>query len=208
MTPKAASCDPKWAARLARPSARARRPSPRRSTASTMTPAIFTTNWNASVTTTPHSPEKMRVERGHAEQEEGRDPGIDVERDLQDRHHGPGDPAHDDQVDRQGEIERAEPPQHRRRLARHSGARRTRRRSARRPGARGGRRRRRSGSRRSRRSTRASCPPPRTWRPGPATTSGVSAAKVVATIEVPASHQGRARPETKYSSSDSLARRV
>ena len=31
----------------------------------------------------------------------------------------------------------------------------------------------------------------------PATTSGVSAAKVVATIEVPASHQGSDRPETK-----------
>ena len=31
----------------------------------------------------------------------------------------------------------------------------------------------------------------------PATTSGVSAAKVVATIEVPASHQGSERPETK-----------
>ena len=31
----------------------------------------------------------------------------------------------------------------------------------------------------------------------PATTSGVSAAKVVATIDVPASHQGSERPETK-----------
>jgi hypothetical protein len=31
----------------------------------------------------------------------------------------------------------------------------------------------------------------------PETASGVSAAKVVATIEVPASHQGSARPETK-----------
>jgi hypothetical protein len=31
----------------------------------------------------------------------------------------------------------------------------------------------------------------------PATASGVSAAKVVATIEVPASHHGSARPETK-----------
>jgi hypothetical protein len=31
----------------------------------------------------------------------------------------------------------------------------------------------------------------------PATASGVSAAKVVATIEVPASHQGRDRPLTK-----------
>ena len=31
----------------------------------------------------------------------------------------------------------------------------------------------------------------------PATTSGVSAANVVATMEVPASHQGSERPETK-----------
>ena len=31
----------------------------------------------------------------------------------------------------------------------------------------------------------------------PATASGVSAANVVATIEVPASHQGSDRPETK-----------
>ena len=31
----------------------------------------------------------------------------------------------------------------------------------------------------------------------PVTASGVSAAKVVATIEVPASHQGSARPEMK-----------
>ena len=34
----------------------------------------------------------------------------------------------------------------------------------------------------------------------PVTANGVSAAKVVATIEVPASHQGSERPETKYSS--------
>jgi hypothetical protein len=33
----------------------------------------------------------------------------------------------------------------------------------------------------------------------PATASGVSAAKVVATIEVPASHHGRLRPDRKYS---------
>jgi hypothetical protein len=33
----------------------------------------------------------------------------------------------------------------------------------------------------------------------PATASGVSAAKVVATIEVPASHHGRLRPVRKYS---------
>ncbi len=33
----------------------------------------------------------------------------------------------------------------------------------------------------------------------PVTTSGVSAAKVVATIEAPASHHGTARPEMKYS---------
>ena len=32
----------------------------------------------------------------------------------------------------------------------------------------------------------------------PVTTSGVSAANVVATIEVPASHQGRSLPERKY----------
>ena len=42
----------------------------------------------------------------------------------------------------------------------------------------------------------------------PATTSGVSAENVVATIEVPASHHGNARPETKYSSRDLLAFRV
>src|SRR6185312_13832920 len=42
----------------------------------------------------------------------------------------------------------------------------------------------------------------------PATTRGVSAEKVVATMDVPASHHGRARPETKYSSSDLLALRV
>ena len=35
----------------------------------------------------------------------------------------------------------------------------------------------------------------------PVTTSGVSAANVVATIAAPASHHGTWRPETKYSSS-------
>jgi hypothetical protein len=39
------------------------------------------------------------------------------------------------------------------------------------------------------------------------TASGVSAANVVATIEVPASHHGRFRPATKYSSVLSPARR-
>lgn len=34
----------------------------------------------------------------------------------------------------------------------------------------------------------------------PVTTRGVSAAKVVATMEAPASHQGTLRPERKYSS--------
>ena len=33
----------------------------------------------------------------------------------------------------------------------------------------------------------------------PVTTSGVSAANVVATIDVPASHHGTLRPERKYS---------
>ena len=33
----------------------------------------------------------------------------------------------------------------------------------------------------------------------PVTTSGVSAANVVATIDVPASHQGTLRPDRKYS---------
>ena len=33
----------------------------------------------------------------------------------------------------------------------------------------------------------------------PVTTSGVSAAKVVATIDVPASHQGTSRPDRKNS---------
>src|SRR5262249_50756550 len=41
----------------------------------------------------------------------------------------------------------------------------------------------------------------------PATTSGVSAEKVVATMDVPANHQGSARPETKYSVSEEPARR-
>ena len=40
------------------------------------------------------------------------------------------------------------------------------------------------------------------------TARGVSAAKVVATIEVPASHQGRARPERKNSSVEPPARRA
>jgi hypothetical protein len=40
------------------------------------------------------------------------------------------------------------------------------------------------------------------------TASGVSAAKVVATIEVPASHQGRLRPERKNSSVLLPARRA
>ena len=40
----------------------------------------------------------------------------------------------------------------------------------------------------------------------PATASGVSAANVVATIEVPASHQGRSRPERKYSATSFPAR--
>jgi hypothetical protein len=41
----------------------------------------------------------------------------------------------------------------------------------------------------------------------PVTASGVSAAKVVATIDVPASHHGSARPERKNSSLDCPARR-
>ena len=41
----------------------------------------------------------------------------------------------------------------------------------------------------------------------PVTTSGVSAANVVATIEVPASHHGTARPDRKYSSDEAPARR-
>jgi hypothetical protein len=40
----------------------------------------------------------------------------------------------------------------------------------------------------------------------PETTSGVSAANVVATMEVPMSHQGSDLPETKYSSVLRLAR--
>ena len=42
----------------------------------------------------------------------------------------------------------------------------------------------------------------------PATASGVSAANVVATIDVPASHQGNDRPDTKYSLMFCPARRV
>jgi hypothetical protein len=42
----------------------------------------------------------------------------------------------------------------------------------------------------------------------PVTTSGVSAAKVVATMAVPASHQGAWRPERKYWSRLWLPRRV
>src|ERR1017187_7664352 len=42
----------------------------------------------------------------------------------------------------------------------------------------------------------------------PVTTSGVSAANVVATIAVPASHQGTCRPLRKYWSSDSPPRLV
>jgi hypothetical protein len=41
----------------------------------------------------------------------------------------------------------------------------------------------------------------------PVTASGVSAAKVVATIEVPASHHGIERPERKYSALEPDARR-
>ncbi len=41
----------------------------------------------------------------------------------------------------------------------------------------------------------------------PVTASGVSAANVVATIEVPAIHQGRVRPERKYSVMSVPARR-
>ena len=41
----------------------------------------------------------------------------------------------------------------------------------------------------------------------PVTTSGVSAANVVATIDVPASHQGASRPERKNSLVLVLARR-
>ena len=86
-------------------------------TASTMTPPIFTTNWKVSVTTTPQRPEKMVYSAVTPKRTERGGPGVDVERDLEDRDHGAGDPAHDDQIDRQGEIERAEAPQHRRRLA-------------------------------------------------------------------------------------------
>ena len=42
----------------------------------------------------------------------------------------------------------------------------------------------------------------------PVTTSGVSAANVVAIIAAPASHHGTARPATKYCSSDSPPRFV
>jgi hypothetical protein len=42
----------------------------------------------------------------------------------------------------------------------------------------------------------------------PAIASGVSAAKVVATIEVPASHQGSERPATKNSALELPARRA
>jgi len=42
----------------------------------------------------------------------------------------------------------------------------------------------------------------------PVTASGVSAAKVVATMEVPASHHGSLRFERKYSSALLPARRV
>jgi len=42
----------------------------------------------------------------------------------------------------------------------------------------------------------------------PVTTSGVSAANVVATIEVPASHHGTSRPERKNSVVLPLARRA
>ena len=38
------------------------------------------------------------------------------------------------------------------------------------------------------------------WAVSPATTSGVSTAKVVATMEVPAAHHGRLRPASKKSS--------
>jgi hypothetical protein len=41
----------------------------------------------------------------------------------------------------------------------------------------------------------------------PVTASGVSAANVVATIDVPASHHGTERPDRKYSSADFDARR-
>src|SRR5437867_13144216 len=41
----------------------------------------------------------------------------------------------------------------------------------------------------------------------PVTTSGVSAANVVATIDVPASHHGTLRPERKNSSDEEPARR-
>ena len=42
----------------------------------------------------------------------------------------------------------------------------------------------------------------------PVTASGVSAAKVVATMDVPASHQGRDRPDTKNSDTFFPARLV
>ena len=42
----------------------------------------------------------------------------------------------------------------------------------------------------------------------PVTASGVSAANVVATIEVPASHHGIARPPRKYSADEAPARRA
>src|SRR5919106_6372842 len=50
------------------------------------------------------------------------------------------------------------------------------------------------------------CTPP--VRTHPVTTSGVSTEKEVATIDVPASHHGRSRPETKNSAVDELARRT
>jgi hypothetical protein len=42
----------------------------------------------------------------------------------------------------------------------------------------------------------------------PVTNSGVSAANVVATIDVPASHQGTSRPDRKYSPVLPRARRA
>ena len=45
-------------------------------------------------------------------------------------------------------------------------------------------------------------------RTAPATNSGVSEENVVATIEVPATYQGRERPATKKSAVPALARRA
>ena len=83
-------------------------------TASTITIVILMTNWNRSVTSTPHSPESVEMNEVSAMIPTTMMQGgvaIDPQDQRQDLHHRQVDPAQDDAVDGDGQVERAEAAQ-------------------------------------------------------------------------------------------------